>query len=156
MNRRRTFPSLFSIQPNNALLLKTTSVDDMHLCVKRVRLDSFVPTSHQPLSGTHTLSQIWKPMTPSSKFKRVRCTSDPLPVGNTLEINNVLPSTASTELYSSTVVKDREFRLPGHRFTNLQFKGEGSNGIVVSALDGKIKKDVAIKKFQPFGHDVHT
>ena len=63
---------------------------------------------------------------------------------------------AGTISYSSTMVKDRIFRLPGNRFTDLQHIGEGAYGIVVSAYDNKTQNKVAIKKFLPFTHETHA
>ena len=154
MNRSRTLPSLISIRTDKALL--STSADDMYLGTKRGRLRFFGATSHQSEVFTSQLIQDLRLGKPPSKPKRVRRSSDPFPVSNTPEMNTTLPSSTIPELYSSTIVKDTVFRLPGYRFRNLQYKGEGSYGVVVSAFDCKTKTSVAIKRLQPFGHDVHT
>ena len=159
MNRRLTFPTLFTSQPKKKV--QNMSLDDMHICVKRIRKEiSYKPnkpnSTSTPSSKLHPLLK--RKM--GSKFKRVRCSSDPSPIHYNSEESNSTngdpPLSASSISYTSTLVKDRVFRLPENQFTDIHYVGEGTYGVVVSALDVLTNTKVAIKKFVPFGHDVHT
>lgn len=153
MSRRRTFPTLFTSPPKKtSKMLQNVSLDDMHICVKRIRKGNEKLTSCLS-SKLHPLLK--REM--GSKFKRARCSSDPSPIKyKSEETSSDPPLTASSISYSSTLVKDRVFRLPELRFKNIQYVGEGTYGVVVSALDASTNQKVAIKKCVPFGHDVHT
>ena len=159
MSRRLTFPTLFTNQPKKtSKIMQNMSLDDMHICVKRIRKEIV----HKPenIKSTSTPSSKLHPLLKrkmGSKFKRARCSSDPSPINYHLEnTNNEPPLSASSISYTTTLVKDRAFRLPENRYTDLQYVGEGTYGVVVSALDKSTNTKVAIKKFVPFGHDVHT
>ena len=153
MNRRRTFPSLFTTRPSR---LQNASLDDMHIGVKRIRKDISDNEKEETSLFRLKVNSRLKTTNLGPKLKRARCFSAPSPLSNTSEEISEPPLTANSVLYTSTVVKDRVFRLPESQFTNLQYIGEGTYGVVVSALDVRKKTKVAIKKFVPFGHDVHT
>ena len=159
MNRRRTFPSLFTTRPTKSSRLQNGSLDDMHIGVKRIRKETSDKEENEASSFRLKFKSILNTTNIGPKLKRARCFSAPSPLNNTYNISEEIsepPLTANSVLYTSTIVKDRVFRLPESRFTNLEYIGEGTYGVVVSALDVTKKTKVAIKKFVPFGHDVHT
>ena len=154
MDRRRTMSCLFSNEPGS--LSNTSTFDDMSLCEKRVRPNQYEQNVEYK-TGMITSNMIPKGNQSYRKFGRTRIFSDPSPVLSNSKMDCKKSLTAPSMLNTTTVIKDRIFRIPGeHKLENLKYIGEGSYGVVASALDASSGEMVAIKKYSPFGHELYT
>ena len=154
MDRRRTMSCLFSNEPVS--LSNTSTFDDMSLCEKRVRPNQYEQNVEYK-TGMITSNMIPKGNQSYRKFGRTRIFSDPSPVLSNSKMDCKKSLTAPSMLNTTTVIKDRIFRIPGeHKLENLKYIGEGSYGVVASALDASSGEMVAIKKYSPFGHELYT
>ena len=154
MDRRRTMSCLFSNEPVS--LSNTSTFDDMSLCEKRVRPNQY-EQNVECKSKTITSNLIPKGNEAYRKFGRTRIFSDPSPVMTNSKMDCKKSLTAPSMLNTTTVIKDRIFRIPGeHKLENLKYIGEGSYGVVASAWDASSREMVAIKKYSPFGHELYT
>ena len=154
MDRRRTMSCLFSNEPVS--LSNTSTFDDMSLCEKRVRPNQYEQNVEYK-TGMITSNLIPKGNQSYRKFGRTRIFSDPSPVLSNSKMDCKKSLTAPSMLNTTTVIKDRIFRIPGeHQLENLKYIGEGSYGVVASALNASSGEMVAIKKYSPFGHELYT
>ena len=157
MDRRRTMSCLFSNEPGNVVSLANTSTfDDISMCEKRVRPNQYEANVDYK-TRTITSNLIPKCNQSYRKFGRTRIFSDPSPIMTNSKMDCKKSLTAPSMLNTTTVIKDRIFRIPGeHQLENLKYIGEGSYGVVASALDASSGERVAIKKYSPFGHELYT
>ena len=154
MDRRRTMSCLFSNEPVS--LSNTSTFEDMSLCEKRVRPNQYEQNVEYK-TGMITSNLIPKGNQSYRKFGRTRIFSDPSPVLSNSKMDCKKSLTAPSMLNTTTVIKDRIFRIPvEHQLENLKYIGEGSYGVVASALDASSGEMVAIKKYSPFGHELYT
>ena len=154
MDSRRTMSCLFSNEPVS--LSNTSTFDDMSLCEKRVRPNQYEQNVEYK-TGIITSNLIPKGNQSYRKFGRTRIFSDPSPVLSNSKMDCKKSLTAPSMLNTTTVIKDRIFRIPvEHQLENLKYIGEGSYGVVASALDASSGEMVAIKKYSPFGHELYT
>ena len=154
MDRRRTMSCLFSNEPVS--LSNTSTFDDMSLCEKRVRPNQYEQNVEYK-TGMITSNLIPEGNQSYRKFGRTRIFSDPSPVLSNSKMDCKKSLTAPSMLNTTTVIKDRIFRIPvEHQLENLKYIGEGSYGVVASALDASSGEMVAIKKYSPFGHELYT
>ena len=157
MDRRRSMSCLFSNEQGNVGSFSNTSTfDGMSLREKRIR------PNHCEQNVEYKTRMITSNLLPKcnlsySKFGRTRIFSDPTPVMTNSKMDYKKSLTAPSMLNTTTVIKDRLFRIPvEHQFENLKYIGEGSYGVVASAWDASSREMVAIKKYSPFGHELYT
>ena len=120
MDRRRTMSCLFSNRPGNVVSLPNTSTfDDISLCEKRVRPNQYEANVDYQ-TRTITSNLIPKCNQSYRKYGRTRIFSDPSPIMTSSKMDCKKSLTAPSMLNTTTVIKDRIFRMPAeHQLENL-------------------------------------
>jgi len=73
------------------------------------------------------------------------------------ESSELSPGPGNTVRLSGAVVemvKGKDYKV-GPRYSDLKYLGEGAYGVVVQAMDNRLKEKVAIKKISPFEHQTY-